>query len=114
MPYKNILNVKMVDAGDMSSSITSSAIDLSSTQGFSIQAYWSGSPSGSFQLEVSNNLGSTWAVYQDSDVTLPVAGNQIFWNVSEVHFDQVRLVYTATSGSGTLTAWINCKGDDNA
>jgi len=113
MPYRNILNIKWVDGVSMASSVTSSVIDLSNTQGLSIHAFWTGSPSGSFQLEASDDAGAHWAVYQDSIVALPVIGNSIFWNVSEVHFDQIRLVYTAASGSGTLTAWINCKGDDN-
>ena len=98
----------------MATNITSTPIDLSNVQGFSIQAYWDNAPTGSFHLEVSNNDGATWSIYQDSVVAIPVVGDQIFWNVSEVHFDLVRLIYTATSGTGNVTVWINCKGDDNA
>jgi len=113
MPYKNIFNITLVNNVSMSTSITSPSIDLSNVQGFAMHAFWDGSPAGTFHLEASDD-DVHWAIYQDSVVSLPVAGNQIFYNVSLTHFDKVRLVFTRSSGSGDLTVLMNAKGDDNA
>lgn len=113
MPYKNIFNITLIDNVSMATSVTSSSVDLSTVQGFSIHAFWTGSPAGSFYLEASDD-DIHWAIYQDSTATLPVVGNSIFWNVSATHFDKVRIVFAHTSGTGNLTVLMNAKGDDNA
>lgn len=115
MPYKNIFNRPLVENQSMASSFDSPSTDLSTVQGFSIQAKHTGSPVGVLKLQISDNetlLG--WDDYPNSEMDVPSSNGVYTWNVSEVHFDSVRLVYTATSGSGTLTAYINGKGDDNA
>jgi hypothetical protein len=115
MPYKNIFNRPMLENQSMSANFASDPMDLSTVQGFCIQAKHTGSPVGVLKLQISNNdsvLG--WDDYPNSEQAVPSSNQQCTWNVSDVHFDLVRIVYTFTSGSGTITAYINGKGDDNA
>ena len=113
MPYKNIFNYVFVNAQSMASSFESDVIDLSNVQGFSVQADYTGSPVGTLKLMVSDN-GSKFYDYPNSSVSIPTTDGGQLYIVSQVHFDKVKLVYTASSGSGNLTAQINAKGDDDA
>jgi hypothetical protein len=98
--------IKIVTNGSMTGNITSTAVDLVRTQQYSIQAVWSGSPVGTIQLNVSNDIGScanasNWVTYTSSLQTVNGAGN-FLWNVAYANYNCVEVVYTFTSGSGTL------------
>lgn len=78
--------------------------------GFFIQAVWTGTPTGTFKLQISGDPQSNvpgaaptnWSDYSGSSEAISAAGN-FYWNVGEVFFNWVRLVYTDGSG-GTSTA----------
>ena len=100
-------------SGDMSSNITSLPTILDETCTYSVQATFTGSPVGSIKLQASNNpalLG--WDDVTGPGVTTVTAvtsAGTYMVNVEFAGYSQVQLVYTATSGSGTLNAQINGK-----
>ncbi len=99
--------IKIVTNGSLTGNITSTAVDLVRTQQYSIQAVWTGSPVGTIQLNVSNDIGScanasNWVTYTSSLQTVNGGAGNFLWNVSYANYNCVEVVYNFTSGSGTL------------
>lgn len=109
-PY-NVPNI--IPAGTvMNATINSSAQQLWNVFGYAIQIVWTGTPTGSFKLQASDdsfNAGipgnpNHWSDITDSSVSITAAGSYM-WNVSNPQYVWVRVVYTDTS-SGASTAVI--------
>jgi len=107
----------------MASSFNTTGINLISIYAYSIQAVWSGgsSPVGTFSLQGSNDAGDNgsgqgvsqpvnWSTITGSSQAISGTPGNILFDVTECSYRWVRLVYTATSGSGTVSATINTKG----
>jgi len=109
---------------DMSVSINMRPIWLGHIKDYSIQLVFTGAPVGEFKLQASNDLGmpasagdsqkyvgvDNWTDVEGSDQAISAAGNHMY-QVQNAGYNWVRVVYTATSGSGTLTkARSYCKG----
>jgi hypothetical protein len=94
------------------------AMQLYNMYGYAIQVVWSGTPTGTWKLQASSDpvpQGSSsqpltnyqpthWSDITDSPFSVTIAGDYM-WNVYDVMYNWVRLVYTDTSG-GTSTARI--------
>lgn len=93
---------------DMSADITSISIPLTSYYGFAVQALYTGSPNGTLRLQASVD-NTNWVDIGDSIVTITSAGTWI-WNFIGNFCANMRVAYTASSGSGTLSAIIFAKG----
>lgn len=108
----------------LTSSFNTDAVNLISIYAYSIQVVWSGSgtPIGIFSLQGSNDsgdIGSGQGVSQPVNFTpitnspQSISGNtgSILYDITECSYRWVRLVYTATSGTATITdATMNTKG----
>jgi hypothetical protein len=102
--------------GDMSqSSLSSSYVIPNSVRslieqawGFSIQAVWTGSPVGTLSLQSSAD-GVNWDTIANSSQAINGAGH-FTWNYTGAFFPYVQLVYSKTSGTGTLNATLSYKG----
>ena len=110
----------------MNTTITSPACQLYNIYGYAIQIVWTGTPTGTLKLQVSSDPvpqgppnvippfePTHWSDLTDSPFAITAAGDYM-WNVYDVMYNWVRLVYTDASG-GTSTASItslviNCKG----
>jgi hypothetical protein len=112
------LSVIFPVSNNMNSTLKGSAIDVSSAFGFSFIVRWTGSPVGTLSIQASNyvQVGNETppdsSFTTDSVATLAVsaAGEKLF-NISDVGYRWVRLVWTFTSGTGTFTvAQFNSKG----
>lgn len=103
----HVLNLRIVSSGDMSASITSSATNINEVVSYAVQAVFTGSPVGSLSLEGSND-NTTYTVISSSTAAVSAAGSYLV-NVELPAYSYVRLVYTRTSGTGTLNATINAK-----
>lgn len=103
-----IFEYKLVSAGDMSGNITSNKQQLNHIAMASIQAVYTGSPVGTLKLQISND-DITWTDYSGSGAAVSGAGD-FMWNISNVAFPLIRVVYTKTSGSGSLDITVNGKG----
>ncbi len=114
-----VFDYRLVTDGDMSGSITSRAQQLTEMAMACIQAVFTGTPNGTFKLQVStthkeDNQGNiltagTWTDYTGSSQAIVAAGD-FAWNLSTTPYPYVRLVYTRSSGTGTLNVTINGKG----
>lgn len=114
-----------IDGVDMSVEITSEPLWLGHIVNYSLQFVFTGSPSGNFKLQCSNDAGNpnagkevppadyevvNYTDVADSAVTVSGAGN-VTYDVQNAGYRWVRFVWTPTSGSGTLTsARFNIKG----
>ena len=109
---------------DMSANFNLHPIYLGHIVDYSIQLVFTGTPGGNFKLQASNDPGRpnatseaqqvedivNWTDVLDSAQTISAAGNHT-WTVENAGYLWVRVVWTQTSGSGTLvTARANGKG----
>ncbi len=117
----------VINAQSMATSITSDPTILQSLSCGSYSISWSGtSPVGTLVLQVSDDYklnpkgavenAGTWntapvSVDGSTETSMPVTGNTGtgFIDILGTGAYAIRLVYTATSGSGTLTAVVNGK-----
>ncbi len=100
----------------MNANLTSQAMQLIEVWSYSIQVVWTGTPTGVFKLQGSadNIIVGTpsliatqspvhWSDIADSSETISASGD-FMWNVSQVGYNYVRLVYTdGSSGASTAT-----------
>lgn len=105
---------------DMSSAtLTSSPIQLFNCFGYAIQLEFTGAPVGAFTVLVScdpcNQGGAitpaptNFTLLADSSLSVSAAGD-IMYNVNECNYTWFKVVYTKTSGTGTLNGRFNLKG----
>jgi hypothetical protein len=108
--------VKIVDAVSMGASINSSGIDLNQQMIYAIQAVWTGTPAGTLKIQVSNDIVPVassvvnWTDYTGSSQTLSGSAGDFVWNVLNVGYRWMRLVYTRSSSTGTLNVTYSGKG----
>lgn len=95
---------RTLDAASMAATITSRAIDIRRGKGWAVQFVWLGTPTGTCKVQSSVD-GSTWEDVSGASIATGGApGNQSFNTAAAVNYPYIRLVYTFTSGTGTLTA----------
>ena len=96
-------------ATSMGSTVTGPAIDNGSYPLASVQAAWTGTPTGTLKLQISNDpLAGSWTDYTGSSVSLTGTSDTTAWffeNASR----WVRVVYTFASGAGTLDVYVSQK-----
>lgn len=115
-------NIPLLSSVLMNANINSTAMQLRNMTGYNIQAEFTSAPTGTLKLQAScdpeefgppNNIApSNWTDIANSSIAISTSGNYM-WNVSDVQYNWVRLVYTdGSSGSSTalLTATFNGKG----
>lgn len=105
---QNLFNYKIVTDQAMSGNISSSEVDLSKCDGYSIYAKWTGAPVGTLKLTVSVD-GINYVDLSGSETEVSGAGDAM-WEVATAYYDKVKAVYTRTSGTGTLNVQCNGKG----
>lgn len=114
-PYLIVTNGNMASA-----SITSSATNIQYLDNVCIELIFTGTPTGAFEVQGSvdyqqdangniTNAGH-WVpiTLPSSPVASGVAGT-ILIDMNQLSFPYIRVVYTRTSGSGTLNAYIGAK-----
>lgn len=119
---KNVLPLyTIISNGDMSqSSLTSLATNIQFMDNVCIQLVWTGTPSGAFTIQGSlthqqDSQGNIINAGTWTDLSLspaPVAAgsaSSILIDMNQLSFPWIRVTYTKTSGTGTLTAVIGGK-----
>lgn len=122
-----VANVQSIIAANtvLNTNLTSIALPLYHIYGYAIQAVYTGTPSGTFKLQASSdpinppgqgmgaNVVTNWTDVANSSVTVTAAGNYM-WNVTDVMYNYVRLVYTdGSAGASTAVLTVstfNAKG----
>lgn len=108
----------LVSGGNMSGNITSSGLDALSWSNIDIQAVFTGSPVGTLKLQTSDDvvpncsLATNWSDYTGSSSAVSGAGN-FTWHISGTGTRCMQVVYTFTSGSGSLNVTFTRKGTGN-
>jgi hypothetical protein len=103
-----LLPYKIIDAGDMSGNLTSSVTDIQYMDNICMELVWTGTPTGSFSVEGSLT-GDNWIAISLTPSAPSGSAGSALLDMNQLSFPKIRIVYTATSGSGTLNAWIGGK-----
>jgi len=109
---KNVIpSYKLIDAGDMSGNVTSSVVNVQNMDIASLHLSWAGtSPVGTVTVQARNGATDSWYDL-DFGSAISIASNsgdhQII--LQEMPFTDLKVTYTATSGTGTLTGYITAK-----
>lgn len=104
--------------------LNSNPIRIDQIYGFAVQAEWTGTPTGAFKLQAScdsppngsqvSNGGpdtvTNWTDIANSSYSISGSAGNYMWNFTGSFYNYVRLVYTNTSGSGSLKANLCLKG----
>jgi hypothetical protein len=97
---------------NMLTSTSSAGIDISNVDDISIVYSWTGSsPVGTLFVQVRNGETCPWTsldIAPPASIATNSGSNNI--QITNVSFQGLRLTYTASSGSGTLNAWLTGKG----
>jgi len=107
---ENTFNGLILKDGDMSGNLESPAIDTSRVEAVVFYANWTGSPTGSFKVQVSVD-DINYVDLDDSTVVVTEAGD-FMWNIVDTNYDKIKVIYTASGGSGTLNIQANVKGKE--
>jgi len=117
---KNFLPViQVITAGDMSANVTGPATNISYLDNVAMQLNFTGTPTGTFSVEGSldhkeynGQIVNAGNFIPLSLATTPVASGaagQILLDLNQLSFPYIRIVYTRTSGTGSLDAFISAK-----
>jgi hypothetical protein len=119
-------NYTMSFGPTLNTNINGPAMELKNMYGCAIQVVWTGTPNGVFKLQASSDpltntttpsapgsVPTHWTDIPASSYTVNAAGNYM-WNVYDIMYNWVRVVYTdASGGSSTAvvtSAILNGKG----
>lgn len=96
------------DSVTLSADRVTTGIDISCVKGFALFAKWGAGAVGTISLQGSlDPVSSPASVSNWSDISgssVAVSGaNSTLWNVSDAHYTWVRIKFTFTSGTGTMT-----------
>lgn len=108
----------------LASSVNGPAINVEHLEGvsFIVKTTDAGSLAGSFKLQISNNAftgnvgvstyqnpNATWLDYSGSSQA--ISGAEVKgWNVTDLYFKAIRLVWTSSAGAGSAEVNIQAKG----
>jgi len=95
-------------AGDMSQATLSYVVSLGRNTEYSVQAVYTGSPVGTLSIQGSND-NVTYTSLAGLDVNITSAGNTLY-NLSGQNYLHYKLLYTKSSGTGSLTVIDTIKG----
>lgn len=108
----HIFNIPIIINGDMTLTLNSIPTNLDTAASYAVQAVFTGTPSGTLQLEGSNDnddvTPTNWTIITDSVQSITTSGSYLV-NVEFPVYCWVRLSYLPTAGSGNLNAKINAK-----
>lgn len=121
MSRKNILpKFKNITAGDMSGNITSVVTNIGYVDNVGCELSWTGTPTGTFSVEVSVsyeqdsqgnviNAGAWNALTLNPTPVASGSAGSFYISLNQLEAPWIRVRYTRTSGSGTLTGYIATK-----
>lgn len=98
-----MISIALISAANAAVNQTSVPLRLNDLTTYSIQVdFSSGTLGGTLALEVSNN-GSTWSALTGSSQVV-ASGVSHLWTVQGAGYDYVRVTWTASAGTGTLSS----------
>lgn len=117
----NLLKFQTITAGNMASAtLTSAVTNIQWLDNIGYQFNFSGSPVGTFAIQVSadyaqddsgnvTNAGNWIAVSLPTPAVASGSAGSLYIDLNQLSAPWIRAVYTKTSGTGTLNAFITAK-----
>lgn len=120
MARKPLLKYKNVNAVSMGADITSVATNIEFQDNIGVQFIFTGTPTGTFQIQISadhaedsqgvvTTAGNWVDIVLDPIPTAAGAPDVIYVDITQISAPWIRVHYTRTSGTGTLTSYITAK-----
>lgn len=106
-----VYGYQLFDAVSLASSQTSSVVEVSQTDYGSIYVAWSGSSiNGTLEVQAKNGEDGTYRAL-DFGSTITISGTTGAHDLimSELPFTHIKLVYTRSAGTGSMTANLTLK-----
>lgn len=121
MAYNLLKPVHFLSGQSLATSFTSSAIEVRNQDNVGIQLHWTGAPVGVFGVQVSSDhmedlegniqVAGNWvAIPLNPTVSASGSGDDAYIDLNQISAQYVRLVYTRTSGTGSVDAIAVAKG----
>lgn len=121
MAYNLLAPFHVVVAQSMASSFNGAPVECENQDNVGFQLNWTGTPTGTFGVQISIDHK------QDAQGNVTVAGNWItlplnpsisatgspdsaYIDLNQMSASYIRLTYTASSGTGTVDAFVTAKG----
>ena len=97
---------KLFNATDAGSSVNSVAMPLGDLNRYSIEVEFAGAGNlnGTLSLETKINEASSWKTITGSSQAVVNSANHL-WSVSDGEYDLVRVAWSYTSGTGSMTSY---------
>ena len=113
---KNFLNpYRLIDSESMGASVTSDPFNVQGLDSIAVQFVFSGTPTGTFSVQVSGNYNTVTAsgdwddLFLNPSMTASGASGTASTNIQQLAFLWMRLKYTRTGGTGSLDAYVSGK-----
>lgn len=106
---KQTFDYQLLDNADATTTQTTAVSNINSADKLSYHIKFSTNNSGTFDVQVRNNEADDWASLNFGSPLTMTADNEALFLLSEVPFHQIRLVWTPSSGAGTMDCWIKSK-----
>lgn len=103
----HLLNKQVITAGDMTGDVAGTSIEVKECRIYTVQATYTGTPTGTLKLQGSND-NTTWTDVPNSSISLSGSpGNSLLSDTPGYAY--ARIFYAHTSSTGTLNATFNAK-----
>lgn len=119
MPKNTLSPVLIMDAVSLAADAESSVVKIQRLDNVGMQIDLTGSPTGSFQAQISNNASwnpdgslrdaGTWINVGTAATVTAGSPDPIFIDLNQMSAKAVKLVYTRTSGTGTASVLLTGK-----
>lgn len=111
MPRKNVITpILIVNAVSMGASITQTTpTNIQFLDNIGVHFIFTGTPSGTFSIEVSNDDSNWAAITLPSTPTASGSGDNIYVDLNQLSAAWLRVKYTRSSGTGTLNVYLTAK-----
>lgn len=124
MSYNLLKPVTLFISGNQAmspSAITSTAVEIQNQDNIGIQLHWTGTPTGAFAFQVSSdyrvdiegnvqNAGNWIALTLNPAIAAAGSADDAYVDFNQLSALYIRVVYTPSSGTGTLTGIAVGKG----
>ncbi len=117
MAWNTLNNSHLITNQSMAASITSNPQACQFQDNIGVQLAWTGTPVGTFSIQVSvdydpvKHIAGSWAtLVLSDDITAAGSADNAYIELNQLSAPWMRVVYTRTSGTGTLNCHIAAKG----
>ena len=104
---ENVFNILMFSGAAMTGNLSAKQL-VTNINGLSIQAIYTGAPTGTLTISASNQIdgNGTFSTWTGSVISISAAGD-VLYNFPPIKVQWIKVSYGFTSGSGLLTVIAN-------